>query len=559
MNGADVEQARNRATRILVVEDDLLFLQYYQLFLESKECEVLCCSSLQDCRELLTQQPATIDLAILDNQLTDGQGLTLVNSIKSRFPFAAILMASATDDADFFLQAFKAGINDYVIKPVNMDLLWQKIQAMVQRSRLEQLTLEQSLALSNWKQHEQQQQHLARHLFDVMLEKLNQPQPQVLACVRPSSAFSGDCIIQCQGMDGSLYLFFADATGHGLAAAVSLMPMLQLFPQMAAKALPLANIAFELNKRLNELLPEDRFVASVLLRINPSAQTLEVWNGCMPQVLLLDAQGRVKERVRSTHMALGILDEQEFEALPVTLALPDFSQIIVHSDGLTETPTLAGQLLQEADIIALAQSPSHELMGQLNALLTDPEDDISLCCVDLQHWPQTADLQVGIQQHSQIKYQLDIRGQALAGSDVPGQIAQLLSQQQLPINLVQRVFVLATEMYLNALEHGVLRLDSQIKHQEEGFFHYYQRKEQGLAKLSEQDWIQLELLWCQQNKSIKLSIRDSGPGFQVSASGTADQPDTVEHGRGLKLLHKLADQVDIVPPGNQFVVQLREY
>lgn len=560
MNSADSFcQIGPRVPRILVVEDDLLFLSFYELFLETKGCEFTGCASLADANACLDGDHLDFDVAILDNQLADGQGLSLADRLQNQLPYCAILMASATDDADFFLQAFDAGISDYIIKPVNMELLWQKIQAMIQRFSLERLAQQQSQALSHWKAQEEQQQLLAHHLFDVMLNKLNAPHPAVLACVRPSSTFSGDCILQCLGPDGSLYLFFADATGHGLAAAVSLMPMLQLFPEMAAKAMPLSNIVFELNRRLNELLPDDRFVASVLMRISVHEQRVEIWNGCMPDVLLLDDEQRIVHRARSTNMALGILDKQDAEVMPQVFACQGVTQLLMYSDGLTETPQANGDVLSTADVLQLVQTypQADDLLQHLDQLLPNPDDDISLCLVHytqlaksfhLAPFPDPAKQQLG-----QLRCELQLSGQLLATTDVPDQIAHLLSQQNLPIALVQRVFTIVAELYSNAFEHGVLRMDSQLKNDEDGFIQYYELKEQRLQRLCPSDDISLSMLWDSQRQELQLTIVDSGPGFAAAAHQADDQD---HHGRGLALIRKLSSSFALLPPGNQCRITL---
>ena len=125
---------------------------------------------------------------------------------------------------------------------------------------------------------EQQQQLLAKHLFDTMFLQIHQQHPAIHVWMQPSGVFSGDAVLRRQANDGSWYFIMADAMGHGLAPAVSLMPLMQHFQMLVSKSLPLANIVFDLNGMLNSLLPPDRFVAALLMRIDPWRSELEVWN-----------------------------------------------------------------------------------------------------------------------------------------------------------------------------------------------------------------------------------------------------------------------------------------
>ncbi len=90
---------------ILVVEDELLFKMIYREFFHSKQVNYQFASSLQEVRVLL-QQTICFDAVILDNQLTDGEGVTLVPEIKRMFGDAALLMVSANTKPEFFLQAY---------------------------------------------------------------------------------------------------------------------------------------------------------------------------------------------------------------------------------------------------------------------------------------------------------------------------------------------------------------------------------------------------------------------------------------------------------------------
>ena len=54
---------------------------------------------------------------------------------------------SDRDQVEQFVAAFSRGIDDYLIKPVNLDLLWIKLQKSCQSYQLAQLNLQQQLQL----------------------------------------------------------------------------------------------------------------------------------------------------------------------------------------------------------------------------------------------------------------------------------------------------------------------------------------------------------------------------------------------------------------------------
>jgi DNA-binding response OmpR family regulator len=126
--------------RILVIEDDLVFNTFYKSFLGTKSAKVLSCMSLSEATQVLDQPGMAFDAVILDNQLTDGEGISLLPFLRQGERDPAVIMVSGNDDPEFFLTSFAAGIDDYMVKPVNLELLWVKINKAVNQHRLSQLS-----------------------------------------------------------------------------------------------------------------------------------------------------------------------------------------------------------------------------------------------------------------------------------------------------------------------------------------------------------------------------------------------------------------------------------
>ncbi|MDP4528496.1 fused response regulator/phosphatase [Alkalimonas delamerensis] len=540
----------------LIVEDDLLFNALYENFLLSKDATVHCAYSLKDASLLLQQHPNYFDAVILDNQLPDGQGLDLLPKLNLGSKVTAVIMVSGNDDADFFLTAFSAGIHDYMVKPVNLELLWLKVTRSVREQQLIALTNQQKQALENWVEQEQQQQLLAKHLFQRMFEEVNQPHPSIHAWLKPHGIFSGDAILRCAGSDGCWYFFMADAMGHGLAPAISLMPILRTFQAMATKSLPLPNITYEMNRQLTNLLPDDRFVAAVMIKLDPWQQQLEVWNGGMPNVLFLNQQGDVVQKLRSQHMALGVLSGQHFSAKGETFPLHNLHYMLVFSDGLTETALAQGDTMTEQQLIASLQinepNPLMALTAQFDTLQAD--DDISACLVNLPGLVQTKLNDNEATQTkpptSSVQMSILLSGSALVSADVAAKMVEWLKEQQVSIVARQKVFTVLTELYVNALEHGVLQLSSDLKRHAECFEQYYLEKQKRETQLTEDDTIEISLRWSASESILYGEITDSGAGFK-QPDDTAEQCNALS-GRGLGLIEQLTSHFEIIPPGNRF-------
>jgi CheY-like chemotaxis protein len=558
---------------VLVVEDDFVFNTFYKNFLGNKGAVVTSCLSLNDAKSLLDDDSLMFDAVILDNQLTDGEGISLIPYITARERVPAIIMVSGNDDPEFFLSAFTAGINDYMVKPVNLELLHLKINNSVNQLRLSRLSAQQHAELELWVEQERQQQILAKHLFDTMFLDINQQHSGIHVWMQPSGVFSGDAMLRCLADDGSWYFVLADAMGHGLAPAISLMPLMQRFQMLAAKATPLSNIVFDLNGALNELLPADRFVAAILMRFNPWQNELEVWNAGMPALQCLDAKGQLISVAISSNMALGVLSNHQISVLATQISLADVSYLLMHSDGLTETTLASGDTLASGTISSLLNLGSPSPFKPIAEVFQNvvAEDDISLCLIDCaallcQTVNDTAEYSLAT---GTFTADFRLQGTAMIQTDLPTKAIELLRSQNLPLVFVQRVFTVLTELYINALEHGVLGLDSSIKELEDGFIQFYEEKERRLDLLCDHQFIEVQLHWSATEKTISIKILDSGTGFTPEVGHTKSilgednaKPDAftpaqaVSHGRGLKLIQQLTTHFEVVAPGNCSIVKL---
>lgn len=546
--------------KVLVVEDDLLFNQFYTMFLETRDAICLSCFTVAEAiQQIQSQDAESFDVIILDNHLGDGEGLSILPLIKSRCPSAAVVMVSANDDTDFFLKAFAQGIDDYVVKPINMDLLWVKITRSIAQYRLQAANARQQHALEIMMSEEKKEQELARFIFENMTRHMSNPLEFITKKIQPSALFSGDVVLHRQGFDGSWYVLLADSMGHGLAAAVGLMPMMEVFESMAIKALPLSNIVFELNRKLVKQLPDDRFVAAVILKINPMLDLIEVWNGGMPPVMIFDQQGQLITQIRSSHMALGILPDDLVEVNCQKLRLSEVENLLLISDGVIETKMKeTGSFLSISEIISFYQQEQGRGFAKLLQILAetiDATDDVSACEICCGHLKQISSEQTLVLKNRPGVFVCDfkISGHCLNALNPPTELVELLLHLTVPQELCNKAFAVLTELYLNAFEHGVLKLDSAIKQQEDGFFQFYQQKEEVCSELTMADEIYIHLQWDAENSKLHLEIKDSGLGFKHSADLNSELQ---SYGRGLSMVAKLSNEFEVIGRGNHMKVVL---
>jgi two-component sensor histidine kinase len=115
------------------------------------------------------------------------------------------------------------------------------------------------------------------------------------------------------------------------------------------------------------------------------------------------------------------------------------------------------------------------------------------------------------------------------------------------------LFTLLTELYINALDHGVLGLSSKLKNTSDGFTHYLQEQARLLAVLDEGSiTIGLKIEPNATGGKITICVEDSGNGFDFRKK-RGNALDTALCGRGLMLLEELCESLEYHDPGNKVV------
>jgi anti-sigma regulatory factor (Ser/Thr protein kinase) len=145
---------------------------------------------------------------------------------------------------------------------------------------------------------------------------------------------------------------------------------------------------------------------------------------------------------------------------------------------------------------------------------------------------------------------LELKVDALRQANPLPPVLQLVTELQSLNEHRERIYMVVAEMFNNALEHGLLRLDSALKDSPRGFAEYYQRREQAIATLNE-GWIAIELAHepFAHGGQLSIQVRDSGPGYARPAP-TGLSANAAASGRGLELLRTLCKSVIVHEPGN---------
>jgi PAS domain S-box-containing protein len=217
------------------------------------------------------------------------------------------------------------------------------IRDISERKKTERQLQENAEKLQHYYDSTSAENQLAQALIERQLMREELDDPLVHYWLTPAQNFSGDVLAATRSESGRLYALLADATGHGLTAAISTLPVLTLFYRMAATDAPLDRMVFEINQQLRESMPVGRFVGAVLACLNTLKQEGEIWIGGMPSVLLLDGFGSTIREFVSRELPLGILASDEIAITPERFSWVAACQLALCSDGLLEAENAEGE------------------------------------------------------------------------------------------------------------------------------------------------------------------------------------------------------------------------
>jgi putative two-component system response regulator len=82
----------------------------------------------------LSAQP--FDLALLDVMMPGKSGADVLKEIQNKYPDTAVIMVTAVSDPDTAIQLMRMGAFDYIIKPVDLDILMVSVERALERRNL---------------------------------------------------------------------------------------------------------------------------------------------------------------------------------------------------------------------------------------------------------------------------------------------------------------------------------------------------------------------------------------------------------------------------------------
>ena len=547
--------------KALIVDDEKTNRLVLKSLLSKQGYQTIEAVNGQEAIDLFNQENPSIIFMDVMMPVLDGYEATRQIKAASENRFVPVIFLTAMSDEEALAQCIEAGGDDFLIKPYDKIILQSKIRSM---QRIAALNREVQGMYSMI----HREQEIAESVFINAIQSSNIENPHLRQVVRPAGIFSGDMVLSAYSPSRDLFFLTGDFTGHGLLAALGAMPVSEVFRAMTTKGFSPEEILTGINKKLKSMLPVGMFFGAQLVVVNHDLEHVRVFNAGMPDVIIVDGEtNQIKHRLTSTGLPLGVeavIDPKEMlQYAPITYN----DKILMHSDGLTEARNGQDQEFGSDRLVAsISNAPKNSIFDQVFDDLdqfcgdnTTQADDVTLVEITCVH-----DVLPEIEVHDYIKpskYMLGDRGEWKLSmrfngarlretNPVPILVNYLMEMEELEAER-QSLFTVMTELYINALDHGVLGLDSNLKTDPAGFEAYFQTRESRLANLDSGHVIfNLSVEQESSRRSILLRIEDSGKGFDFENHNPPLDEATALSGRGLLLIQDLCESLEYHGKGN---------
>ncbi len=517
----------------------------------------------------------TPDIILMDVLMPELDGKEAAKEIKrlAGEDLVPIIFLTSLVDAQSLADCLKAGGDDFLTKPYNNIILKAKIDAFVRMRNMHATLQKQRDTIAENNQHMLHEQHVAKAVFDNVAHSGCLDAPNIKYMLSPLAVFNGDVLLAARKPSGGMHVFLGDFTGHGLPAAIGAMPMAEIFYGMTAKGFALRDILREINLKLKSILPIGFFCCAAVVDLSFTKRSISIWMGGVPDCYLLTNQGQTLKPLRSHHLPLGVLSGEQFDDEMTDHHMDLDDRLFMWSDGIVEARDANGDMygeerlqqvfkqgLKAESLFNAIQDSVSEFVGQsqrdddttLIEMKMVDEAELELCFPSVQ--------QGVIAGPSDWKMEYELGVDSLKHFNPLPLLMHIMMEVPALRSMGGQLFTVVSELFSNAFEHGILRLDSSLKSSPTGFAEYYQLRQQRLDALTE-SFIRFNMTHTSENGRsgiFRLTVEDSGQGFDYPIKFHQDESQVKNKfsGRGIPLIYSLCHSLEYQGSGNKVVAEI---
>jgi sigma-B regulation protein RsbU (phosphoserine phosphatase) len=319
--------------QILIVDDDAASRKLLARMLSSAGYSCRETDNATDALSLIHRERP--DVLLLDFKMPGIDGAEAVRRLRAD-PSPAIAQLPVimlTGYGESEVTCLNAGADDFVIKPINADVLRARIETQLRLHSLRVQLQHQNEELEAWRHNLERDLAAARLTQQSLIPHKTPSLPgwEIAACYRPLIEVGGD-IYGWLPIKHNRWLFWiADATGHGAAAALMTTLAKLLFHHGHEEHEQPAAIMRAVNNDLRGIFGGRSFMSAMCVALDPKSGRANVVGAGHPP-LLVTRFGRGTEAIAASAPPLGLVEQSDFTE--TVLELDPGDAFTLYTDGL---------------------------------------------------------------------------------------------------------------------------------------------------------------------------------------------------------------------------------
>lgn len=551
-------------SKILVVDDDLSNRLILKSLLTSVGYQVIVAENGEQAVAIFERESPDVVLMDIMMPLMDGYEATKRIKELATGRVVPVIFLTAVDDENGLSRCLECGGDDFLKKPYSAIIIKTKVDAMVRLSQLHATVITQREELSAHQERLLKDQDVAKTVFQNIAHAGCLNSPNIKYMLSPMSIFNGDLLLAARKPSSGMNVMLCDFTGHGLSAAIGALPVADIFYRMTAKGFGVEEIIYEINNKLKRVLPTGMFCAACIIEINPAEHKLIVWNAGLPDILVCGSRNGIRHRFPSMHLPFGVVGNERLDTSMCSVEIDEGDGVYMYTDGVIEAWNINGEMFGQKrleEYLSAGQGGAGRfsvICDSLGKFIGDRahSDDITfieiICNEDF-----VSDVSIPQAINGQFtppmtwRMTFDLEADVLRNVDPLPLLTHLLVEIQGLRKSRDRLYTIMAELFFNALDHGLLKLDSAMKSTPHGFMEYYDKRNKSLAELQEgKIKIILDHTSVDDGGVLVVRFEDSGSGFDYHKQLPALSENVAASGRGIPLVRSLCQDLSYSGNGN---------
>ena len=120
---------------ILIVDDELLIRDLLYDFFSEKNWIVSVSDSGTSALEIIKSR--RFDIALIDLKMPEIDGISLIKSVKARYPSLPIVIITAFPSFESAVEGIRLKVDDYITKPFNINKLYKTVCNLLEKTKVQ--------------------------------------------------------------------------------------------------------------------------------------------------------------------------------------------------------------------------------------------------------------------------------------------------------------------------------------------------------------------------------------------------------------------------------------